>query len=74
MVMALTAGQVSDHTGAKIVYPALPEADILIADMGYDSEEWRHALKAKGILSCNPPFPLARLLLTSIKMSTNNVI
>ena len=25
--------------------------------MDYDSDEWRHALKAKGILPCIPPIP-----------------
>lgn len=55
IVMALTAGQVSDHIGAKIMYPALPKANIMIADKGYDSDEWRSALQAKGIKSCIPP-------------------
>jgi transposase len=55
VVMALTAGQVSDHIGAKIVYPALPNANTLIGDKGYDSDEFRAALKAKGISACIPP-------------------
>ena len=55
VVMALTAGQVSDHIGAKIVYPALPGSRRLIADKGYDSDEWRAALKAMGIEPCIPP-------------------
>lgn len=55
VVMALTAGQVSDHVGAKIVYPALPGSRRLIGDKGYDSDEWRAALKAKGIEPCIPP-------------------
>jgi transposase len=53
--MALTAGQVSDHIGAKIVYPSLPSANVMIADKGYDSDEYRSALKAKGIDCCIPP-------------------
>lgn len=53
--MALTAGQVSDHIGAKIIYPELPDAKVMIADKGYDSDEYRAALKAKGISSCIPP-------------------
>ena len=53
--MALTAGQVLDHIGAKIVYPALPKAKTLIGDKGYDSDELRAALKAKGIAACIPP-------------------
>lgn len=55
VVMALTAGQVSDHVGAKIVYPALPNANTMIGDKGYDSDEWRAALKARGIEVCIPP-------------------
>ena len=53
--MTLTAGQVSDHIGAKILYPALPHAGILIGDKGYDSDEFRAALEAKGIKACIPP-------------------
>jgi IS5 family transposase len=45
----------SDHTGAKILYPALPDAEALIADKGYDSDEFRDALHAKGIEPCIPP-------------------
>ena len=55
--MCLTAGQTSDHVGAKILYPALPDSGraALIADKGYDSDEYRAALGAKGITSCIPP-------------------
>ncbi len=53
--MALTAGQTSDHVGAKIMYPYLPKANRLIGDKGYDSDEYRAALKAKGIAACIPP-------------------
>jgi hypothetical protein len=42
----------SDHTGAKILYPTLTDADALIADKGYDSDEFRDALHAKGIEPC----------------------
>ena len=52
--MALTEGQVSDHTGAKIVYPQLPDAKYLIGDKGYDSDEFRAALKARKIKACIP--------------------
>lgn len=55
IILALTAGQVSDHVGAKIVYPALPKAKTLIADKGYDSDEWRAALKTMRITPCIPP-------------------
>lgn len=55
LILALTAGQVSDHLGAKIVYPALPKATTLIADKGYESDDYRDALKAKGIAPCIAP-------------------
>jgi len=46
----------SDHIGAKLVYEALPSsATHLIGDKGYDSDEFRQALRAKGIKPCIPP-------------------
>lgn len=54
-MLLLTEGQMSDHTGAKLLYPHMPEADTLIADKGYDSDEFRSALAAKGIDPCIPP-------------------
>lgn len=55
--MCLTAGQTSDHVGAKILYPVLPDGTeaTMIADKGYDSDEYRAALKAKGLTACIPP-------------------
>ena len=55
--MGLTAGQVSDHVGAKLLYPVLPDniEAIMIADKGYGSDEYRAALMAKGIAPCIPP-------------------
>lgn len=55
--MCLTAGQVSDHIGAKILYPVLREGNgaILIANKEFESDEYRAALEAKGIASCIPP-------------------
>ncbi|MBC6404084.1 MAG: transposase, partial [Hyphomonadaceae bacterium] len=52
-----TAGQVSDHTGAKILYEGLLQTQdvVVIADKGYDSDEYRKALMAKGITPCIPP-------------------
>ena len=44
----------SDYTGAKLLYPHLPGAQTLIADKGYDSDEFRNALIAKGITPCIP--------------------
>ena len=45
----------SDHTGAKLLYSSLLPADTLIADTGYDSEEFREALAARNIKACIPP-------------------
>ncbi len=54
--MCLSEGQMSDHIGAKLLYPALPDsASYLIGDKGYDSDEFRAALLAKGITPCIPP-------------------
>jgi IS5 family transposase len=39
----------SDHKGARIVLNALPKADCLIADKGYDSTWFRQELLARGI-------------------------
>jgi transposase len=55
IALLLTEGQMNDHMGAKLLYPALPEAKLLIADKGYDSDEFRVALKARGIAACIPP-------------------
>ena len=53
--MLLSEGQMNDHTGAKLLYPKLPPADTLIADKGYDSDEFREALAARKIKACIPP-------------------
>lgn len=41
--------------GAKLIYPAMPNAKALIGDKGYDSDEFRDALKARKIKACIPP-------------------
>lgn len=53
--MMLTEGQMSDHTGARLMFRALPKAKALIADKGYDSDWFRAALKARGTEPCIPP-------------------
>ena len=55
LVLLLTEGQMNDHKGAKLIFPALPQAPVLIGDKGYDSDEFRNALAAKGIKACIPP-------------------
>ena len=54
LAMLLTEGQVSDYRGAAMVLDALPDADVLIADRGYDSDRFRAALAARGIAPCIP--------------------
>ena len=50
----MTAGQVSDYTGARALLSSLPAADWMIADRGYDADWFRGALKDKGIRACIP--------------------
>ncbi len=50
----MTAGQVSDYTGAAALLGSLPAADWLLADRGYDADWFREALKDKGIKPCIP--------------------
>jgi transposase len=55
VIFLLTEGQMSDHKGAALIYPMLPEAETLIADKGYDSDAFREALAGRGITPCIPP-------------------
>jgi len=56
LMMCLTEGQTSDYIGAKLLYPYLPSgARYLVGDKGYDSDEFRTALKARNISPCIPP-------------------
>lgn len=55
LVLLLTEGQMNDHKGAKLIFPALPQAPVLIGDKGYDSDAFRKALAAKGMKACIPP-------------------
>ena len=50
----MSAGQLSDYTGAAALLRELPEADWLIADRGYDADWFREALKDKEIKPCIP--------------------
>lgn len=44
----ITAGQVSDYTGAAALMNGLPEAKWLLADRGYDADLFRETLVDKG--------------------------
>src|SRR3546814_7818916 len=50
----MTAGQVSDYTGAAALLDDLPKAQWLLGDRGYDADWFRDALEAKGIQLCIP--------------------
>jgi transposase len=50
----MTAGQVSDYTGAAALLDDLPKARWLLGDLGYDADWFRDALQAKGIEPCIP--------------------
>jgi transposase len=54
LILLLTEGQVSDYRGAATVLSALPEAKVMIADRGYDSDWFREALTDQGIEPCIP--------------------
>lgn len=50
----VSAGQVSDYTGAAALFEGLPEVDWLLADRGFDADWYRDALKDKRIEPCIP--------------------
>jgi len=50
----ITAGQVSDYTGAIAMVTSLPADDWLLGDRGYDANWFREALVDKGITPCIP--------------------
>ncbi len=50
----MTAGQVSDYTGAAALLDCLPKAEWLLADWGCDADWFREALKDTGIKPCIP--------------------
>lgn len=56
IALCLAEGQMCDHIVAKLLYPVLCQrASVMIGDKGYDSDEYRAALKAKDIAACIPP-------------------
>jgi putative transposase len=52
IIMLLSEGQMSDHKGAPLLFSALPRAEELLADKGYDSDWFRAALIAQGTAPC----------------------
>jgi putative transposase len=55
IILLLSEGQMSDHKGAAMIFPVLPDTDALIGDKGYDSDAFRAALIDRGINPCIPP-------------------
>lgn len=50
----ITAGQVSDYTGAMALLGDLPDAEWLLGDRGYDADWFREALIERGAPPCIP--------------------
>jgi len=50
----MTAGQISDYTGAAALLDNLPNAQWLLGDRGYDADWFRDALQERGIKPCIP--------------------
>ncbi len=48
----MTAGHVSDYTGAAALLDDLPKAQWLLGDRGYDADWFTNALEAKSIQPC----------------------
>ncbi len=44
----------SDHTGAALMLPRLPQVKELLGDKGYDSSRFHQVLVARSIASCIP--------------------
>ena len=62
----MSAGQVSDYTGAAALLRSLPKAGWMLADRGYDADWFREALKDKGI---KPSIPGRKSRANPIKTS-----
>ena len=72
VVLLLSEGQISDHRGAALMLPNLPQAKELPGHKGYDSSRVRHALAERGIAPCTPssksrkiPIPYDKVLLSA---------
>ncbi len=50
----ISAGQVSDYTGARVLMNSLPSADWLLGDRGYYADGFREAIVDKGLNPCIP--------------------
>ena len=50
----MSAGQVSDYTGAAALLDSLPQAEWFLADRCHDADWLRKALQDRGIKACIP--------------------
>ncbi len=50
----MTAGEISDYTGASALLDSLPAAQWMPGDRGYDADWFRDTLEEKGIKPCIP--------------------
>ncbi|GBQ95167.1 transposase [Gluconobacter cerinus NRIC 0229] len=50
----MTAGQISNYTGASALLDSLPMAQWMLTDRGYDADWFRDALEERGIRPCIP--------------------
>src|SRR5580692_3129534 len=55
IILLLTKGGISEHSGARLVIEKLPASTILIGDRGYDSDHFRAGLNERGIKARIPP-------------------
>lgn len=68
--MFLTTGQISDHRSALALSDALPSANWILADRGYDADWFKETLQDEKIRACLPgrkrrKTPVNRLLKNS---------
>ncbi len=69
----MTAGQVSDCTGAAALLVDLPKAQWLLGDRGYDANWFSDALEAKGIRPCIPGRKSGNCALTTQNEVCNSI-
>ncbi|CDG38894.1 Mobile element protein [Asaia bogorensis] len=50
----MTAGPISDYTGAAALLDSLPAAEWLLADRSYDTDWFKDGLEEKGVRPCIP--------------------
>ncbi len=55
VLLVLTAGQVSDYDGARMLMNKLPSSQFMLADRGYDADWLRKELQNQNITPCIPP-------------------